>query len=103
MKHLVLTLWFVLLMSSPILAGVEYVTEEVCLKMTGCRINIDTGECPECVIGKREVLHTHEETPIVKEKPVVKTAPRKRSTGKRKWRCIVEPCDWIDENGNLKS
>ena len=90
-------------MSSPTLAGVEYVTEEVCLKMSGCRINIDTGECPECVIGKREVLHTHEETSIVKEKPVVKTTPRKKSTGKRKWKCLIKPCDWIDENGNLKS
>ena len=100
MKTLILTLWFVLLMSSPTLAGVEYVTEEVCLKMSGCRINIDTGECPECVIGKREILHTHE----VKEKPVVKSTPiKKKSTGRRKWRCIVKPCDWIDENGNLKS
>jgi hypothetical protein len=99
MKYILSTLWFVLILSSTCLAGDDPVTEEVCLKMTGCRINIDTGECPECVIGKREVIHTHE----VKEKPVVKTTPKKKSTGKRKWRCIVEPCDWIDENGNLKS
>ena len=99
MKYILSTLWFVLILSSTCLAGVEFERGEICLKMTGCRINIDTGECPECVIGKREVLHTHE----VKEKPVVKTTPRKKSTGKRKWKCLIKPCDWIDENGNLKS
>ena len=103
MKHLILTLWFVLLMSSSALAGVEYVTEEVCPALAGCWMNVKTGECPDCVIEKREVVHTHEETFIVKKKPVVKTTPKKKSTGKRKWKCIIDPCDWIDEDGNLKS
>ena len=103
MKHLVLTLWFVLFLSSIVLAGVEYVTEEVCHAMAGCRMDVKTGECPDCVIEKREVVHTHEETFIVKKKPVVKTTPKKKSTRKKKWRCIVDPCDWIDEDGNLKS
>ena len=103
MKHLVLTLWFVLLMSSSALAGVEYVTEEVCPALAGCWMNVNTGECPDCVIERRKVLHTHEETFIVKKRPVVKTTPKKKSTGKRKWKCIIDPCDWIDEDGNLKS
>ena len=103
MKHLVLTLWFVLLMSSSALAGVEYVTEEVCPALAGCWLNVKTGECPDCVIERRKVVHTHEETFIVKKKPVVKMTPKKKSTGKKKWRCIISPCDWIDEDGNLKS
>ena len=103
MKHLILTLWFVLLMSSSALAGVEYVTEEVCPALAGCWMNVNTGECPDCVIERRKVVHTHEETFIVKKKPVVKTTPKKKSTGKRKWKCIIDPCDWIDEDGNLKS
>jgi hypothetical protein len=103
MKHLVLTLWFVLLMSSSALAGVEYVTEEVCPALAGCWMNVKTGECPDCVIERRKVVHTHEETFIVKKKPVVKTTPKKKSTGKKKWKCIIDPCDWIDEDGNLKS
>ena len=102
MKHLVLTLWFVLFLSSSALAGVEYVTEEVCHAMSGCWMDTKTGECPDCVIEKREIVHTHEETPIV-EKPVVKMIPKKKSTKKKKWRCIIKPCDWIDKNGNLKS
>ena len=61
MKHLVLTLWFVLFLSSTVLAGVEYVTEEVCHAPAGCWVNVETGECPACVIGRREVTHTHEE------------------------------------------
>ena len=103
MKHLILILWFVLFMSSSALAGVEYVTEEVCHAMAGCRMDVKTGECPDCVIERRKVVHTHEETFIVKKKPVVKTTPKKKSTGKKKWKCIIDPCDWIDEDGNLKS
>ena len=71
MKHLVLTLWFVLFLSSSALAGVEYVTEEVCHAMSGCWMDTKTGECPDCVIERREVVHTHEEEPVIVEKPVV--------------------------------
>ena len=103
MKHLVLTLWFVLFLSSTGLAGVEYVTEEVCPALAGCWMDVKTGECPDCVIERREVAHTHEdeEKPvIVVEKPIVrKSTPKKVKTVK--WRCVVGPCDFIDENGNL--
>ena len=87
MKHLVLTLWFVLFLSSSALAGVEYVTEEVCHAMSGCWMDTKTGECPDCVIEKREVVHTHEETPVIVEKPFVEPkriswAPKKTSSKK---------------------
>ena len=107
MKHLVLTLWFVLFLSSSALAGVEYVTEQVCHAMSGCVLDTKTGECPDCVIERREVVHTHEETPVIVEKPVIvvekpivrKSTPKK--VKKVKWTCIIKPCDFIDENGNL--
>ena len=67
MKHLVLTLWFVLFLSSTGLAGVEYVTEEVCPALAGCWMDVKTGKCPDCVMERREVAHTHEH----EEKPVV--------------------------------
>ena len=102
MKNLILILWFVLFLSSSASAGVEYVTEQVCHAMTGCWLDTKTGKCPDCVIERRKVVHIHEETPIV-EKPVVKMIPKKKSTRKKKWRCIIKPCDWIDKNGNLKS
>ena len=89
MKYLILTLWFVLLMSSPSLAGDEYVTEEVCHNMSGCRINMETGKCPECVIERRKVVHIHEyeKTPVIKKRSVVKTTPKKKNTipSKKKW------------------
>ena len=87
MKHLVLTLWFVLFLSSIGLAGVEYVTEEVCHAPAGCWVNVETGECPACVIEKREVTHTHEEKPVIKNQPVVKTTPKKEITipSNKKW------------------
>ena len=125
MKHLVLTLWFVLFLSSSALAGVEYVTEEICRAPAGCWVNVKTGECPDCVMGRREVAHTHEEEPVIVEKetfvepkrtfwPPKKTAKvemrkswgsidpqEKETTKKGDWTCIVGPCDFIDENGNL--
>ena len=106
MKNLILILWFVLFLSSSALAGVEYVTEEVCHAMSGCWMDTKTGQCPDCVIEKREVVHTHEKTPVIVKKPVViknpivrKSIPKKEK--KVKWRCIIKPCDFIDENGNL--
>ena len=83
MKNLILILWFVLFLSSSALAGVEYVTEEVCHAMSGCVLDTKTGECPDCVIEKQKVVHTHEETPVV-EKPVIKKRPIAKTTPKKK-------------------
>ena len=107
MKNLILILWFVLFLSSSALAGVEYVTEQVCHAMSGCVLDTKTGECPDCVIERRKVVHTHEETPVIVEKPngrkrtpiVRRSTPKKEKKGK--WTCVVGPCDFIDENGNL--
>ena len=112
MKHLVLTLWFVLFLGSFALAGVEYVTESVCLDMSGCVLDTKTGECPDCVMETREVAHTHEEEPVIVEKPVVvenhirtvatitkkkplvvKTTPKKKITiPSKKWVGILWKC-----------
>ena len=89
MKHLMSTLFFVMILSSSSLAGDEYVTEEVCHNMSGCRIIMETGKCPECVIERRKVVHTHEyeKTPVIKKRSVVKTTPKKKITipSKKKW------------------
>ena len=118
MKHLVLTLWFVLFLSSSALAGVEYVTEEVCHAMSGCWMDTKTGECPDCVIEKREVVHTHEKTLVIVEKPVVKkqpvekqpvvkTTPKKIITWPSNkwvgtlWKCVIAcPSAYWDDAGN---
>ena len=102
MKNLILILWFVLFLSSSALAGVEYVTEQVCHAISGCVLDTKTGECPDCVMEKREVVHTHEKTPVIVEKPivnkrpVVKTTPKKEITipSNKKWvgtlfKCMV--------------
>ena len=98
MKYILSTLWFVLILSSTCLAGVKYVTEEVCHNMSGCRIVMETGKCPECVIERRKVVHTHEheKTPVIKKKSVAKTTPKKKVTFPSKkrwvgtlWKCVV--------------
>ena len=111
MKNLILILWFVLFLRSTVLAGVEYVTEEVCPALAGCWIDTKTGECPDCVIERRKVVHAHEEKSFVKlkrsfwipKKTVNVKISKKKETIEKKgnWTCIVGPCDFIDENGNL--
>ena len=61
MKHLVITLWIVIFLGSTALTGDEYVTEEVCPAISGCWVDTKTGECPDCVMERREVTYTHEE------------------------------------------
>ena len=102
MKNLILILWFVLFLSPSALAGVEYVTEQVCHAMSGCVLDTKTGECPDCVIERRKVVHTHEvipvivEKPVVNRRPVVKTTPKKETSipSNKKWvgtlfKCMV--------------
>ena len=99
MKHLIFTLWFVLFLSSSALAGVEYVTEEVCHAISGCWVDTKTGKCPNCVMETREVAHTHEEKPsVVTILPVGETLKKKSISVKKKpmekwvgtlWKCEV--------------
>ena len=108
MKQLILTLWFVLIFSTASWADTQTVTEEVCPLPVGCKVVMETGECIGCVVEIRMVDHVHEvvqallefqeQGPVVKRKP----AP-KRKKQEVKWTCVVGPCDFIDENGNLKS
>ena len=109
MKRILTTLVFTLIFSSAALAGnvikTEYITEEVCNATSGCWLNPLTGDCPDCVeITRKIVTEVKEE----KEKKVVKKALKKNtyvepeSSDKRKWTCIVGPCDdMIDEDGYL--
>ena len=109
MKRILTTLVFTLIFSSAALAGnvikTEYITEEVCNATSGCWLNPLTGDCPDCVeITRKIVTEVREE----KEKKVVKKVFKKNtyvepeSSDKRKWTCIVGPCDdMIDEDGYL--
>ena len=101
MKNLILILWFVLFLIPSASAGVEYVTEQVCHAMSGCVLDTKTGECPDCVIERRKVVHTHEETPVIVEKLVVvkkqsvaKTTPKKKITipSNKKWVGTLYTC-----------
>jgi len=101
MKQLISTLWFVLIFSTAGWADTRPVTEEVCPLPMGCRLVLETGECIGCVVEIRMTDHEHE----VVQKPVVviQEPASKRKKQKVKWTCVVGPCDFIDENGNLKS
>ena len=69
--------------------------ERVCIAPAGCQIIMSTGECPECI----DKFYPEETNVEKKEEKKVATKPVQT---KRKWKCIIPPCDdWIDSNGNL--
>ena len=47
--------------------------KQICLAPSGCKIEMDTGFCPECIFEKDEPI-IKEEKVVVVQKPVVKTS-----------------------------
>ena len=56
MKKLLLTISFLTLLSSTLMAKTETITEEVCKSPAGCRIEMTTGVCIGCVTTTRTVV-----------------------------------------------
>jgi len=56
MKKLLLTISFLTLLSSTLMAKTEIITEEVCNALSGCRIEMTTGACIGCVTITRTVV-----------------------------------------------
>ena len=76
--------------------------ERVCIAPAGCQIIMSTGDCPECIDKFYPVVitDTYEEAKV--EKKEEKKVATKPVQTKRKWKCIIPPCDdWIDSDGNL--
>jgi len=76
--------------------------ERVCIAPAGCQIIMSTGECPECIdkFYPDVITDTYEEAKV--EKKEEKKVVTKPVQTKRKWKCIIPPCDdWIDSDGNL--
>ena len=56
MKKLLLTISFLTLLSSALMAKTETITEEVCKSPSGCRIEMTTGSCPDCIFITRTIV-----------------------------------------------
>ena len=76
--------------------------KQECIAPSGCRIEMDTGLCPNCIEVKEEPPIIKEEKVMVEKKPVVKIPTKKKpsqlevsKTKKKKGVCYVEPCDWL--------
>ena len=88
--------------------------KQICIAPSGCKIEMDTGLCPNCIEVKEEPPIIKEERVIVVQKPVVKLSnpplyPRvneslgnKVKTNKKKGVCYVEPCDWLKTSSDRK-
>ena len=83
--------------------------KQICIAPSGCKIEMDTGFCPNCIEVKEEPPIIKKESPAGKEKVVVKIEPEpsyyprvneslgnKVKTNKKKGVCYVKPCDWLD-------
>ena len=77
MKKLLLTISFLTLLSSALMAKTETITEEVCKSPSGCRIEMTTGSCPDCVtITRTIVTKDNVKTIFSTPKKVALTSPK---------------------------
>ena len=81
MKKLLLTISFLTLLSSALMAKTETITEEVCKSPSGCRIEMTTGSCIDCVIITRtivtkDIVSSSVKYKIKKKIKVALTAPK---------------------------
>ncbi|SVD81775.1 uncharacterized protein METZ01_LOCUS434629 [marine metagenome] len=88
MKHILLIIIIILIIPYHSFSE-EYIIIRVCKAITGCPVNIDTGECPTCIMEKRKV----------QEKIIVKRRDRKRNRKLSKESLLVNHCCGIH---NLK-
>ena len=77
MKKLLLTISFLTLLSSALMAKTETITEEVCKSPSGCRIEMTTGSCPDCISITRTIV-TKDPISFVK-RPMVSMIENKTS------------------------
>jgi len=90
MKKLLLTISFLTLLSSALMAKTETITEEVCKSPSGCRIEMTTGSCPDCVTITKTIV-TEEPTYIIKRPKIKSKTSLVVSVDKSGWataRCI---------------
>ena len=82
---------------------ISILAKQICLAPSGCKIDMDTGLCPNCIEVKEEPPIIKEEKVVVVHKPIVKIPTKKKpsqlevsKTKKKKGVCYVKPCDWLD-------
>jgi hypothetical protein len=74
MKKLLMSVSFLVLLSSASMAKTETITEEVCNAPNGCRIEMTTGKCIGCVMITRTIV-TKDPIVVVKEKTKTIASP----------------------------
>ena len=79
----------------------KLIAKQICIAPGGCKIEMDTGLCPNCIEVDEEPIIKEEV--VVEKKPVVKIPPKKKpsqlevsKTKKKKGVCYVKPCDWLE-------
>ena len=98
MKKLLLSVFVMCAMYESAWSGFE----RVCIAPAGCKIIMNTGECPDCIDKFIPDVVTESFVDAKVEKKEEKKVATKPVQTKIKWRCIIPPCDdWIDSDGNL--
>ena len=75
--------------------------KQICIAPSGCKIEMDTGMCPNCIeVDEQPIIK--EEKVVVVQKPIVKIPTKKKpsqlevsKTKKNKGVCYVKPCYWL--------
>ena len=61
---------------------ISILAKQICIAPSGCKIEMDTGLCPNCIEVKDEPPIIKEEKVIEIQKPIVKIPPKKKPSQK---------------------
>ena len=86
----------------------KLLAKQICIAPSGCKIEMDSGLCPNCIEVKEEPPIIKEEKVVVVHKPIVKIPQKKKpsqlevsKTKKKKGVCYVNPCDWLKTSSKV--
>ena len=66
MKHILLIIIIILIIPYHSFSE-EYIIIRVCKAITGCPVNIETGECPTCIHEKRKVQQVKKDSLMIRK------------------------------------
>ncbi len=104
MKSIILLLCIALFIFSPSIL----LAKQICIAPSGCRIEMDTGLCPNCIEVEEPPIIKEEKVIVEKKPKVSQSKDRKPITRERNWVGILFECivgckkgvKYWDEGGN---
>ncbi len=56
----------------------KLLAKQICIALSGCKIEMDTGFCPKCIEVEKQPIFKEEKVVVV-QKPIVKIPPKEKT------------------------